>query len=119
MKKFQIFEFPFESGKPVDVEIDREIDKGYKSLKSLSIFTDPDYDNSLNLEVETQITVDTKEVFPRGFDTKLLHPMKQNEEFTHFDEPIQIDNSKVEGRLVSQENAAKSGIIKVLLVLEK
>lgn len=119
MKKYQIFEFPFEADKPVDVEIDREIDKGYKGLKSITVMTDPDYDNSLNLEVETQITVDTKEVFPRGFDTKLLHPMKQNEEFTHFDEPIQIDNSKVEGRLVSKVNPSKSGVIKVLLVLEK
>ena len=85
----------------------------------MQILTDPDYDNSLNLEVETQITIDKKEVYPKHFDSKLLHPMLQNEEFTHFKEPVEIDNSKIEGRLISKTDPAADGIIKILLTLEK
>ena len=83
----------------VEFSIDENIDKRYRKCVGIFIKTNADFTTNVNGEVSQPILIDDKEIFPVGFDTGMAFPMAQNREFTKFKTPIELNNSKVEGRI--------------------
>lgn len=76
-RKYQIAQ-QIISAKGDTVEFDVDLEKGYDQVAEIAIFTDPDTEQNLNLEMVERLTIDDHEVYPRKFATALLHPAMFN-----------------------------------------
>lgn len=119
MKKFQIFEYKLTGGEKADITVDRTLDRGFTKLVGMYAYTDTNHENNVNLVVKSPLQVDDREVLPRNFDTHFLFPMLQNQEFTKFDEPIDVDNSKIEARLETIDDVSETCFLKIIFELEE
>lgn len=117
--KYQVIQKSIASGSPADVTLDENIDKKYKRVTDVFAYTSGTIANNLNLEVAQPIMINDEEVYPAHFDTFMLYPVVQNNQFTKLREPIEINNSKIEGRLRTTASVVSDCILNIVLKLEE
>ncbi len=101
-----------------EMNLDENIDKRYNKLTDIFIYTSANWSNNQNGEVVQPLMVDANEIFPVGFDTFLAFPMKQNTEFTQFEEAVPVHNSKLEGRIKFELPYTETANYKLVVVLK-
>lgn len=82
-----------------DLTFDDNTDRRFTRCTDIFMYTSADWTDNLNGEMVQPFLIDHDEVFPIGFDTFLCFPMVQNQQFTHLEEPVSIDKSRIEGRI--------------------
>ncbi|MDR2011409.1 MAG: hypothetical protein LBQ22_13095 [Bacteroidales bacterium] len=115
--KYEVYQFQV-TGATTNIEIDRNIDKRYTKVTDIFIYTSSVVENNKNLEFSKDLRIDDKIVYPQNFDSFMLYPMMQNQEFTKLREPISINSSKIEGELKLGEKVDKDCSLKIVLKLE-
>ncbi|MDD3686729.1 MAG: hypothetical protein PHE56_08175 [Bacteroidales bacterium] len=116
--KYHIFLFPCTEGDPISITVDKQIDKRFKKVVGVQMYTSTVLANNINLNFEKDFKIDSEEVYPENFDSAMLFPVKQNEEFTKLSEPIELNNYKLEGKFSSIDVAPANCVFKIMLKLE-
>lgn len=117
--KYQSFKFLLTAGSPANVEIDKLIDPRYKRITDIFMYTDEDITANVNLTFDKDLRISDEEVYPVDFDTFMLYPIMQNQEFTKLREPIALKNSKVEGHVITTDNIASTCYLRLILKMEE
>ena len=117
--KYQIYKFFIANGSTPDVTIDENIDTRYKRVTGVFMYTDEAIANNLNLEFENDLRISDQIVYPANFDSFLLYPVLQNQEFTTLKPAIPVANSKIEGRVKSFTAVGADTYFTILLRVEE
>lgn len=117
--KYQIYKFFIANGSTPDVTIDENIDTRYKRVTGVFMYTDTELANNLNLEFENDLRISDQIVYPTNFDSFMLYPIMQNNEFTTLKPAIPVANSKIEGRVKSSTAVGADTYLTILLRVEE
>lgn len=117
--KYQIYKFFIANGSTPDVTIDENIDTRYKRVTGVFMYTDEAIANNLNLEFENDLRISDQIVYPTNFDSFVLFPVLQNQEFTTLKPAIPVANSKIEGRVKSSTAVGADTYLTILLRVEE
>ena len=112
-KRFQIIKTLINSTS--EITISAETDKSYSKVTKISMYSNPIETSNVNLEMTQPLFINNKQVFPNEFDTALLFPKKNNDEFREIE--AETNGSLLEVR-VTDANYTSNYYLTIILELE-
>jgi len=112
-RKFQIIKTEFSNLGADSNRVSVETDKQYKKVTGIFAYTDPDYNDNINVELDSPLKINNVEQFPENFDLGLLFPAESNKHFTAI-------NEDAAGSLIEFDFATPdaAGTLTIILILE-